>query len=92
MASGTGKNQSWQKKAAKLAENKAAISNIAKSGEAQKLMELLRQQGGTEAAAKQAADGNPWKLMKMIQQLAQTPEGAKLVQNIGSQARNAGLK
>ena len=74
-----------------LEQNRAAISKLAQSGDAQRLMELLRQNGGVEQAAQAAAAGDPAALMAMMDRLMHTPEGAELVDRIGAQAKQAGL-
>ena len=74
-----------------LAKNREVITRLAKSGEAQRLMVLLQQRGGVQEAARAAADGNPAQLMAMMNQLMQTKEGAELVEQIGTQAKKAGL-
>lgn len=79
--------------AAELVRNREAISKLAQSSDAQRLMELLRQQnGGVQQAAKAAAAGDPSKLMAMMDQLMNSKEGAELVDRIGHQARQAGLE
>lgn len=75
-----------------LEQNRAAISKLAQSGDAQRLMELLRQGGGVEQAAQAAAAGDPSALMAMMDRLMHTPEGAELVDRIGTQAKQAGLE
>ena len=75
-----------------LEQNRAAISKLAQSGDAQRLMELLRQGGGVEQAAQAAAAGDPSALMAMMDRLMHTPEGAALVDRIGTQAKQAGLE
>ena len=75
-----------------LEQNRAAISKLAQSGDAQRLIELLRQGGGVEQAAQAAAAGDPAALMAMMDRLMHTPEGAELVDRIGAQAKRAGLE
>ena len=75
-----------------LEQNRAAISKLAQSGDAQRLMELLRQGGGVEQAAQAAAAGDPSALMAMMDRLMHTREGAELVDRIGAQAKRAGLE
>lgn len=75
-----------------LEQNRAAISKLAQSGDAQRLIELLRQGGGVEQAAQAAAAGDPAALMAMMDRLMHTPEGAALVDRIGTQAKQAGLE
>ena len=74
-------------------KNRDAIARLAKSSDAQKLMELLqRQSGQVKQAAQEAAAGDPSQLMAMRDQLMHSREGAELVDRIDSQARQAGLK
>lgn len=74
-------------------KNRDAISRLAKSSDAQKLMELLqRQSGQVKQAAQAAAAGEPAQLMAMMDQLMHSKEGAELVNRIDSQAKQAGLK
>lgn len=74
-------------------KNRDAIARLAKSSDAQKLMELLqRQSGQVKQAAQAAAAGDPAQLMSMMDQLMHSKEGAELVDRIDSQARQAGLK
>ena len=73
-------------------KNRDAITRLAKSSDAQKLMELLRQQNGqVQQAAQAAAAGDPGQLMAMMDQLMRSKEGAELVDRIDSQAKQAGL-
>ena len=78
--------------AAELVKHKQAISQLAQSGDAQKLMSLLRERGGVQEAAQAAAAGDPSQLMGMVSQLMGTKEGADLIDRISSQAKQAGLK
>ena len=56
-------------------------------------MALLKQQsGGVQEAARQAAAGEPGQLMTIMNQLMHSKEGAELVDRIGAQAKQAGLK
>ena len=72
--------------------NRDAITRLARSSDAQKLMELLQKQSGqVKQAAQQAAAGDPAQLMAMMDQLMHSKEGAELVDRINSQARQAGL-
>ena len=74
-------------------KDREAITRLAKSSDAQKLMELLqRQSGQVREAARQAAAGDTSQLMSMMDQLMHSKEGAELVDRINSQARQAGLK
>lgn len=78
--------------AGELTKNRDAIARLAKSGDAQRLMELLQRRGGVQEAAKAAAGGDPSQLMSMMNQLMGTKEGAELVERIGNQAKKAGLE
>lgn len=74
-------------------KNREAISRLAKSSDAKKLMELLQKQSGqVKQAAQSAAAGDPAQLMAMMDQLMHSREGAELVNRINSQARQAGLE
>ena len=74
-------------------KNRDAIAQLAQSGDAKKMMELLqRQSGQVKQAAQQAAAGDPAQLMAMMDQLMHSKEGAELVNRIDSQAKQAGLK
>lgn len=74
-------------------KNREAISQLARSGDAQKLMALLnKQSGNVQEAARQAAAGDPSQLMTIMDQLMHSREGAELVDRIGSQAKQAGLE
>jgi len=74
-------------------KNRDAISRLAKSSDAKKLMELLQKQSGqVKQAAQSAAAGDPAQLMAMMDQLMHSREGAELVNRINSQARQAGLE
>lgn len=77
--------------ASELVKNREAISKLAQSSDAQRLMQLLKQGGGVQDAAQAAAAGNPGELMKMMQQLMSTQEGAQLVDRISRQAKESGL-
>lgn len=78
--------------ARELSQNRDAITRMAQSGDAQRLMELLGQKGGVQQAAKAAAAGDPSQLMSMMNQLMRTKEGAELVERIENQAKQAGLQ
>ncbi len=78
--------------ASELVKNRDAITQLAQSNDAQKLMELLQKRGGVQEAAKAAAGGDPSQLMAMMNQLMNTKEGAELVDRIGTQAKKAGLE
>ena len=73
-------------------DRRSAFTRLARSSDAQKLMELLQKQSGqVKQAAQQAAAGDPAQLMAMMDQLMHSKEGAELVDRINSQARQAGL-
>ena len=77
--------------ASELVKNREAISKLAQSSDAQRLMQLLKQGGGVQDAAQAAAAGDPSELMKRMQQLMNTQEGAQLVDRISRQAKESGL-
>ena len=74
-------------------KNRKAMERLAQSSDAQKLMELLQKQSGeVKQAAQAAAAGDPARLMSMMDQLMRSKEGSELVDRIGAQAKQAGLK
>ena len=74
-------------------KNRKTVERLAQSSDAQRLMALLKQQGGgVQEAARQAAAGDPGQLMTMMNQLMHSREGAELVDRIGAQAKQAGLE
>ena len=74
-------------------KNRDAIAQLAKSSDAQKLMELLQRQGGqVKQAAQAAAAGDHALPRSMRDQQQHRQEGAELVNRIDSQAKKAGLK
>ena len=73
-------------------KDRDAIAQLAQSSDAQKLRELLQQQSGGVRQAAKAAAGDPSQLMAMMDQLMHSKEGAELVDRIGAQAKQAGLK
>ena len=76
-----------------LMKNREAFAQLAQSSDAHRLMALLKQQsGGVQEAARQAAAGDPGQLMTIMNQLMHSKEGAELVDRIGAQAKQAGLK
>jgi len=68
-------------------QDQAKLLKIAKSGEAQQLAAMLKQNGKVEEAAKAAAAGDTSQLMEMIQKLMKNPEGAQLIDRINQQAQ-----
>ena len=73
-----------------LMKNRAAITKLASSREAQQLMGLLE---GTDVrqAAQSAVKGDTAALMEMVQGLISSERGAELARKIQEQARQAGL-
>ena len=76
---------------ADLMKNREAIGQLAQSGQAKRLVQLLDQSGGVKAAAQAAAAGKPEQLMSMMNQLMSTREGAQLIESISQQVKQAGL-
>lgn len=74
-----------------LAKNRQAITKLAQSGEAQKLMAMLQKQGGVQDAARAAAAGDTARLIAMMNQLMGSKEGAELVERITDKAKRSGL-
>ena len=68
-----------------------AIQRLAKSGDAQKLVSMLKQTGGVQQAAQAAAKGDTSQLMAMVNQLMSTQEGSQLVERLRRQAEESGL-
>ena len=68
-----------------------AIAHLAQSGDAQKLVSMLKQTGGVQQAAQAAAQGDASQLMGMMNQLMSTKEGAALVERLRRQAEESGL-
>ena len=74
-----------------LIKNREAFAKLAQSSDTQDLMRLLQQNGGVQDAAQAAAAGDPGALLKKMQQLMSTQEGARLVERISQQAKANGL-
>ena len=74
-----------------MGQRKDALTRLAGSGEAKRLMELLDRQGGVEQAAKAAAGGDAKALMGLLDRLMGTKEGAALVEQLERKARETGL-
>lgn len=72
-------------------KDRTAFSRLAQSSDARDLMRLLRQNGDVQNAAQAAAAGDPSALLRQMQQLMSTQEGADLVERISRQAREQGL-
>ena len=70
--------------AASLLKNKQAMENLMKSGEAQRLMELLNKNAGSglKDAAQSAMNGDASQLMGLVQGLMKDPQSAKLVEEL----------
>lgn len=85
------KNRPIAETAASLMQNRAAVEQLAKSGDAQRLMSMLKQSGGVQEAAQAAAGGDPSQLMAMMNHLMNSREGAELVERISRQAKESGL-
>ena len=66
-------------------KNREAITRLAQSSDAQKLMELLQKQSGeVKQAAQAAAAGDPARLMSMMDQPAYGDHGSADAQQGGS--------
>ena len=68
-------------KAAGLLKNKALLQSLMQSPDTQRLMELLSQNAG-DGLKTAAAKGDTGALLRMVRQVMQSSEGARLVQNI----------
>lgn len=75
--------------AASLLKNKQAIEALMKSGEAQRLMELLNQNSGNglKNATQSAMKGDTTQLMNLIQGLMKDPKSAKLVEELNKKMK-----
>lgn len=70
---------------AALQQNKAALLQLMRSADGQRLLQLLQQQsgeGGLQQAAGAAARGDTSDITRMIARLTSSREGADLVQRI----------
>lgn len=68
-----------------LKQNPAALQALMQSQDGQMLLRMLTQgdQGaGLQRAVQSAARGNPAEMMKLVNQVMQTPSGAELVERI----------
>lgn len=74
-----------------LGKHRQAIAHLAQSGDAQKLVSMLKQTGGVQQAAQAAAQGDASQLMGMMNQLMSTKEGAALVERLRRRAEESGL-
>lgn len=70
--------------AASLLKNREAVQQMARSQDAQSLLQLLDAQSGhgLQGAAERAEQGDPKELFALMQQVMNSPEGAKLVERI----------
>lgn len=75
--------------AAGLLKNKQAIESLMKSGEAQRLVELLNQNAGGELkdAAQSAMKGDSAQLMSLVEGLMKNPQSAKLVEELNKKVQ-----
>ena len=78
-------------RAAGTAEQRRAVQELAQSGEAQKLLSMLKQTGEVQQAAQAAAQGSPEQLLGLVRQLMNTREGADIVEHLRRQAERSGL-
>lgn len=74
-----------------LRDNRGAVEQLARSGEAKRLMELLGTQSETKRAAQAAAGGDVSELTAMLKRLMSSQEGKELVQRLAGQAKRSGL-
>lgn len=67
-----------------LLRNKEQVMSLADSPDAKRLMELLSRAGGAglENAAQAAVKGEPQALIRIMQSVLSTPEGAKTAESI----------
>ena len=72
-----------------LLNNKQALESIIKSGEAQRLMELLNKNAGNglKNAAQSAMQGDASKLKKLVDDLMNNPESAQLIENLNKKVK-----
>lgn len=72
-----------------LLRNKDSLEALMKSGEAQRLMELLNQNAGDglKDAAKSAMSGDAAPLMKLVEGLMRHPESSKLVEQLNKKVQ-----
>jgi hypothetical protein len=69
--------------AAQLLKNREQLAGLLRSPETQRLMQLLQKGGGDlQGAARAAMDGNTTQLMGMVQQVMNSPEGAKTIEDL----------
>ena len=69
--------------ARELRENPALVESIMRSRDGQDLLRLLNRQGdGFQRAAESAARGDSAEMARRIRQIAQSPDGAAIVERI----------
>lgn len=75
--------------AAELLKNKQAMENLMRSGEAQRLMEMLNRNsgGGLKDAAQSAMKGDGTQLIDLVRGLMNDPKNAKLVQDLNAKIK-----
>lgn len=75
--------------AASLLKNRQAVEGLMKSGEAQRLIELLNQNGGDnlKGAAQSAMQGDTTQLMALVEGLMKDPKSAKLVEQLNKKVQ-----
>jgi hypothetical protein len=71
-----------------LMKNRQALESLMKSGEAQRLMELLNRSagGGLQNAAQSAMQGDAAQLTHLVEGLMGDPESARLVEELNKKA------
>lgn len=72
--------------AEKLLRDKAALEQLLRSPDTQALLAMLEHQGGLQAAAEAAMQGDPTKLQSMVGQVMGDPTGAGVVERITKRA------
>lgn len=72
-----------------LLKNKQALESLMKSGEAQRLMELLNQNAGDglKNAAQSAMQGDASQLKKLVDDLMKNPESARLMEDLNKKVK-----
>ena len=74
-------------KATGLLKNRALLQDLARSPNAQALMGLLNREagGGLQTAAQSASKGDLSALTKLVKQVAESDEGARLMRQLNEQ-------
>ena len=72
--------------AAQFLNNKAHVQQMLQSPDVQHLMQLLQKGGanGLQAAAQSARQGDPAALVRLVEQVMSSPDGARTVQKINN--------